>query len=257
MAAESGTIQGAGKPGTVTGQTDRLGLIVSWVRQAWLDIQNSARWRFLYRDLPGTAVLVQGTDCYDAASFGLRADDFQSWVIADSQIGAALSIWDPTVFPDNPQADQSDVFPTDDALRKRTYGYGAEAVRQGRPLEVAINDRNQLCFSPIPDAAYRVTGTYIRSPQILNADEDVPIMPAQYHEGIKWKALRLLAEFDEADALVLQTTDLNFRRYYDPMRRDLLRRGGPYIDTESLGGSLGGRSFGVGAFGPPPTAGFG
>ena len=66
----------------------------------------------------------------------------------------------------------------------------------------------------------------------------------------------LLAEFDEADTLVLHTAERNYRSYSGAMRRDLLRRGGPYIDSDPLGGSFGGRSFGGGGFGPPPTVGF-
>lgn len=225
---------------------------MSWVRQAWLDIQNSARWRFLYRPFPDTAALVAGTACYDGTSLGI--EDLASWIISDPASGPSLSLYD----PDEGVADQQDVFPTDYQLLERRYLFGDESENRDRPLEVAINDQNQLCFGPVPDKAYRLVDFYVRTPQILERDDDVPIMPARYHEAIKWQALRLLAEFDEADTLVLQTADLNYRSYASAMRRDLLRRGGPYIDFDGgLGSSLGGRSFGTGAFGPPPTTGFG
>lgn len=220
-----------------------------------MDIQHSADWRFLYKDLPENtpARLTPGTAAYSGAgSFSL--DDFSRWVLADPFSGSAISLQG----PNESRADEQYLAPTDYQVLRNRYYFGGQADLTDRPLEVAVNDQNELAFGPIPDKAYIVRGRYIRSPQILTVDADVPIMPAQYHEAIKWKALRLLGEYDEADTLVLQTAELNFRSYASAMRRDLLRRGGPYIDTEGgLGGSLGGRSFGVGAFGPAPTTGFG
>lgn len=261
----------------MVGQTARLGLIVEFVRQAWLDIQNSANWRFLYRDIPTGKSLAAGTACYAGTVRGLDLPRFRGWIVADAFSGNAVSLQD----PDEDRGDEQRVGAVDSQVLARQHYFGAEADTQERPLVVAINDANELCFGPIPDKNYILRGRYVRGPQIFALDADgapdpddpyqvpegdsfapdrqEPIMPADYHAAIKWKALRLLGEFDEADALVLQTTDLNFRRYYDAMRRDLLRRGGPYIDTEGgLGGSLGGRSFGIGSagFGPPPTAGF-
>ena len=281
VAHESGTIEGT-RPLTTDGQTGRLGLIVSFVRQAWLDIQNTARWRFLYKELPGNAVLRPGVHTYKPDSLGLGAQDFQAWELVDPQIGTSMSIWDinpRTNTFENPQDDQTDLFAIDYATLKRRFQYGTEAVRRERPRYVAISDAvDELVFAPTPDAVadggdaslvpqYRLVATYVTAPQIFREEGDDDVEPAglpvRYHEAIKWKAMRLLAEFDEADALVLQTAQLNLNSYLSAMRRDLLRRGGPYIDTQGglgLGGSIGGRSFGLGigaGFGPPPTAGFG
>ncbi|MYD93355.1 MAG: hypothetical protein F4Y02_06625 [Chloroflexi bacterium] len=262
VAAESGTIHGV-QPATTTGQTDRLGLIVGWVRQAWVDIQNSADWRFLYRDFTqaGVVRLVQGQRTYTGK---LLRSDFARWVLADPLNGTGMTA-DPGERGD--RSGEFELFPMDYEAYRRTHQF-VVGDEQGVPRNVAVNYENDLVVGPIPDRTYVLRGPYVRAPQMLGKDadgndlsqpdEDVPIMPAQYHEAIKWKALRLLGEFDEADTLVLQTADINYRSYASAMRRDLLRRGGPYIDTEGgLGGSLGGRSFGTGVFGPPPTAGFG
>ena len=242
VAAESGTITGV-RPQTTIGQADRLGLIVSWVRQAWVDIQNSARWKFLRQALPAEAALVAGQKVYAPASFGIGAGQvppLQSWVLGPR---TPLSIYD----PDLGQADETEVQQIGYGRWRRNYDFGSEASQTDRPLWVAYDDsataHGSIVFGPAPDKPYRL--------QVFAADADVPIMPPQYHDAIKWAALKLLVQFDEADALAITTIDRELNSYLGPMRRDLLPLGGPYIDSESLGGSLGGRSFG-GAFGPPP-----
>ena len=251
VAAESGTINGV-RPQTTVGQADRLGLVVSWVRQAWVDIQNSARWKFLRVALPPEAALVQGQKLYAPASFGIGAGavpPLQSWILDRN---TPLSIYD----PDLGQADETEVHQVGYGRWRRNYDFGAEAAQTERPVWVAYDEsasaHGSIVFGPAPDKAYPLRGFYWRTPQVFAADADVPIMPPQYHHAIKWAALKLLVQFDEADALAITTIDRELRSYLGPMRRDLLPRGGPYIDSESLGGSLGGRSFG-GAFGPPPA----
>ena len=242
VANESGTLEGD-RPLTTAGQTGRLALVVSWVRQGWVDIQNVAQWRFLKRPIPETAELVAGTRFYTAASFGIT--DHQSWIVGNP---TPLS-----VFPaGGDQGVESRLVFLDFEDWYLRFDYGSGAAETGKPVYVSLDSDLRLCIGPAPDANYRLRGRYGRKPQVLAADAEVPIMPDQYHEAIKWKAISLLVEFDEADRLVIATAERSLNSYLGAMRRDLLPRGGPYIDATPLGGQDPGSRYYTGAFGSPP-----
>ena len=77
---------------------------------------------------------------------------------------------------------------------RRDDGRGQEG---GRPLVYAVAPDGSLCFGPVPDAAYAVSGEYWRGVQTLALDADVPDMPEDYHMAIVWKGLMLLGAHDE------------------------------------------------------------
>ena len=246
VARESGTVEVDG-PQTTVSQRGRLALIVDWVRQSWVDLQNMANWRFLYKEFPPSARLTPGSFCFDPSQFNIT--DHRSWIVGDPQTGTAVTV---TPIPTETREDgsvvelaedrglESDLVPLDYEILKRIYDFGAQADENGQPLNAAINDQNQLCIGPRPDGIYKVRGKYVRLPQVFDGDDDQPEgLPAAYHEAIKWKAMLLLAEFDEANSQVILTTERNFKSYYGAMRRDLLRRGGPYLELAPIGGAGG------------------
>lgn len=53
--------------------------------------------------------------------------------------------------------------------------------------------KGQFTFYPIPDKAYTVVIDYIKDPDDLSADGDVPILPITHHDILVWGAIKELA----------------------------------------------------------------
>jgi len=223
VAAESGTISGV-QPSAVTGQTGRLALVVRHVRDAWVEIQASRDdWRFLRKTFSGG--LTQGTLCYTPASFSLI--DHARWITDQHNLYAdqALSLYKTSAG----QADEGALDEISYELWRRRYDRGVHDAN--RPTQYAIDPQNGICFGPTPDDGYTVRGEYMRTPQELETDGDVPIMPARFHDLIAWRALMKLGAYDEAEWPV-QRARSEYEGLLDDLMRDQLPRTG--IDWEPL-----------------------
>lgn len=186
VARESGTISGSALPASVVSQSGRLLKVVDWTAQAWVDIQNmSESWKFLRKELPSGCVTVAGTARYTGASFSI--DTLAKWVHAKDTFTVYLQ--------STGVADESRLDPISWADWRRLYGMGSQT--QGKPRHYAISDDNELCLGPIPDAVYVVNGLYVRTPQVLEANDDEPLLPERFEMVIVWEAVELLAGHDE------------------------------------------------------------
>lgn len=207
VARDSGTVSGV-QPTSVTGQTGRLAKIVLFTATAWTDIQNSrSAWAWMRAEFEGGA--AGGVGEYTAAAWSL--DDWAEWVVSPGSI----TLYDPAVGV----ADEGEIDIIGwDAYRRR-YGRGAQTI--GRPIACAVKPNGALLLGPIPGAAYTVRGEYRTAPQLLTANTDTPNLPKRFHDIIKWRALLLLAEFDEAPT-AMATAATNYRRMLGDLERDQL-----------------------------------
>jgi len=72
----------------------------------------------------------------------------------------------------------------------RSYAVGASRLVVARPTAITADPRTRsLLLGYTPNDVYRATGEYYRSPQVLTADSDEPIIPAHYHMAIVYKAM--------------------------------------------------------------------
>ncbi|MEQ9131100.1 MAG: hypothetical protein RJQ08_13670 [Salinisphaeraceae bacterium] len=214
-ARESGTVSG-NQPSTVVNQTGRLGKFVNWTQTAWTAIQNRRNaWRWMQAEFEDDT--TAGSARYTSSSWNL--DRWGEWLYGGDLVTlykVSEGVSDEGVILYLPWHDY-----------RRTYDRGVQ--NQDRPLHYAISPDGEFCLGPKPDATYRVRGMYRKSPQALAANDDVPEMPARFHEAIAWHALMLMAEHDEAE-LHIQTAN---RRFYDiigTLERDQLPQtiiGGP------------------------------
>src|SRR3546814_7801025 len=62
----------------------------------------------------------------------------------------------------------------------------------------SVAPHRKMCVGPKPDKEYKLRAAYWRKPQMLAADDDVPICPEAHHAIIVWRALMLLSGHDEA-----------------------------------------------------------
>lgn len=190
-AKDSGTISTIGDPATTAGQTGRLLRITGWVRDAYNDIQRlSKTWRWMEDDFSGET--VASVQEYDAAALGI--DRFSSWVFDQGDLGSVVSIYKTA----DGQTDEGFLSFMDWSVFRRTAMIGTRAAETGKPVCFTVDRANKLRLWPTPDDAYTIRGSYMKSPQVLAADADIPEMPAEFHDLIKWTALIKLAVYDEA-----------------------------------------------------------
>ncbi len=99
--------------------------------------------------------------------------------------------------------------------------YGAGTQETNRPTEWAISPSGEICLGQIPNAIFTLRGEYQKSAQTLVADADVPEMPARFHNLIRFRAMLLLAEHDEAE-IAMAVTLRKEREAIGQLERDQL-----------------------------------
>jgi hypothetical protein len=218
VARDSGTVSGT-QPTTVTGQSGRLGKIVAYTAEAWTRIQNlHAAWRFLRKEFPATALTASGTARYTGASWSIT--DLAEWITEPHAV---------TLYKQSTGvADEGEIRCVEWLEWRRVYGRGAQT--NGRPSCYTISPAGEFCLGLTPDDTYVINGEYRRTPQVLAANADEPLCPARFHDIIKFRALMLLDEHDEAP-LPLSFAVVNFKDLLSSLERDQLPRvqigGGP------------------------------
>lgn len=211
VARESGTVSGT-LPSSVAGQTGRLSKIVFWTNDAWRQIQNRRNaWRWMRAEFGAPdAVTVAGTKRYTSASFNLTR--WAEWITEEDTVSSYLQ--------STGVADEQPLLFMPWSLWKRTYDRGEQ--QQDRPIHYTISPAGEFCIGPTPDDTYVIRGEYRKSPQSLTANDDVPELPARFHDIIAWYALLLLAEHDEGGQLPLARAGRNYNTLMDDLERDQL-----------------------------------
>lgn len=192
VARDSGVVSTLDTPETVDGQSGRLARIVHWVREAYEDIQNlHSEWRWLEAEFSGST--IASTQSYDAVSLGITSR-FSRWLYDPENYENFFTLYKTS----EGQSTEQLVSYVDWNWFRRHYLIGSAATTTGKPSCVTVGPDDKLYLYPIPDDAYTLRGRYRKGLQSLTADADVPEMPEDYHSIIKWKALMLMGNFDEA-----------------------------------------------------------
>jgi hypothetical protein len=221
LARESGAINPAPPTVVLAGLSKRQVQCVSWVSAAWTAIQNvTPFWLWLRGEFEGT--LTIGDNAYSPTDMGI-ATRFSQWV-EDTEDRLVMSIYDPAIG----RRDETRIRQIPWDAWKDRYDFGVDDNK--RPIYWSIAPDNSLRFGSAPDKAYKVRGEYLKAPQVLVADTDVPEMPDRFHSAIWQRALILMSASDEAIP-VLQTAQLEFMQNLTNMQRDCL----PRITTHSQG----------------------
>lgn len=179
-------IAGSG-PTTVTGQSGQLARLVTWVTDAYKEIQNRhPNWRWLRSTF--TVNTVAGTDAYapvDCTDSRLTATitRFAQWWVYDEHGYPNFKIY---LSSGGVGGERWLTFlPWSDF--RAVYRIGTQ--NNGAPAHFTIDPQNKITLGPKPDAVYVLSGEYQMGPQILAADSDIPEMPGQFHDLIVYRAL--------------------------------------------------------------------
>ena len=178
-------VSGSG-PASVASQTSMYGKIVSWVEQAWTEIQLSRpQWRFMISQFEFDTIAAQR----DYTAAGVNITDFSLW---DSD---SFLIYEKSVG----EIDQN-------RLRFLTYPNWRDGYRNqmnvrddDRPTLFTIMPNSSVRFEARPDKIYTIDGDYKRSAQVFSENADTPTgLPDDFHMIIVWRALMFYADDQNA-----------------------------------------------------------
>ena len=193
---------------TAQSQIGEAARMVSWVQQAWIDIQTSKEdWLFLRE--PFTFNLVANQYQYTATEAGLT--DFGNWK-RDSFRASSVG---------QDYKDEQLLNYMDFTTYRNLYRYANMRNTTARPVVVSITPEKDLAFGSKPDQAYVIDGEYYTQPTSLTADTDVPLIPARFHMAIVYRAMMYYAGYEAAPE-VLARGDFEYRRLYSRMEIDQL-----------------------------------
>ena len=185
-----------GGPTAVTSQTGEYLRIVSWVIDAWKEIQQDMDWRWMRKKFTMPTVDGTGEYAYTACTdvdLTTAIDRFKRWhldvrrnppiiyLTSAGVSGQTILTW----------------APWDDF--EYLYLFGSRQSQTSRPIHITVDPEDKIRLGPTPDDIYTLTGTYYKSGQTLAADDDVPEMPTQYHRLIMYKAMEYYADYEAAD----------------------------------------------------------
>lgn len=198
-------------PTATTNQTGEFQLLVDWVDNAWIEIQNRHPWRWLRRKF--TLATTSGDDTYafgdctdvDAAAAISR---FSYWHFSDSvhppriyltSAGSGTETWLISVI-----------------WEQFSLVYKLGTQNNGYPSWITVDPQNNILLGPQPAGAYTITGDFYRGAQIFSADGDIPEMPTRFHRLIVYWAMKKYGRYRESrGALIAGEAE------GDPMMRDL------------------------------------
>jgi hypothetical protein len=173
-------IQGSG-PASVVGATGIEGIIVQFVVDANIDIQNM-RDDFNFMKTTKTITTSLGKRVYTLSDiFTPSAPDLKNYDLYSFRLTDLNGL--------------VHILPVD----ADEYSFDVKTMNQtterDKPTLVGINPDLSLELHKSPDNSYDITFSYWRSPQILSANSDIPRIPESFHRLIVYKALEKIGVY--------------------------------------------------------------
>ena len=190
-----------GVSGTVTtaqNQIGSIGRLVTWINQAWDDIQTEHDdWIWMRSSAllgggcsfvppAGNPVNPLGTG---AGTCGIPMSSFGKWEKNSFRCYTTSAGYINETFLDK--------IPFD--TWRNAYMLGAMRNVQTRPVAIAFGPDESICLGPPPNGLYTIYGDYYVAPSAMVADTDVPaLLPAQFHMIIVNKAMMKYGGYEAA-----------------------------------------------------------
>lgn len=207
-------------PTTTIGQTGLYGDIVRWVIDSYTEIQNrnGGHWRFLRHEF--TLPTVDTVDSYDwtQAIDSTTANPltrFSEWRVNDSRLPpriylTASGVGTQTWMSVAPWSDFQQIY----KISNQVDSY---------PAHVTVDPQDNIVIGPAPNGVYTITGEYFRGPQVLALDADVPEMPLQFHNLIRFYAIENYG-YRQSAPEILNRAEKQQRKYMRQLERNQLER---------------------------------
>lgn len=184
-------------PANAYGQTtEHINRLVTWIQQAWLEIQmdqDTPGWKFLRERT--TIDLEEGQTSYNIALAVQTAEgsDLYDGIVPFVAPVARRYVWvfDSDVTPFNKQ-------PCFYVPPEHFFGHVDRTAQKGQPTQYSFDPDGCIVLDQGPPSdSWQMEFIYRRTPQLLAADDDEPIMPDKFHALVVYRALRDHAGFDE------------------------------------------------------------
>jgi hypothetical protein len=193
---------------SVQNQTGESARMVSWVQQAWVDIQTSKEdWLFMREPFTFNTVAQQWE--YTPAQAGLT--DFANWRRDSFRCSSVGQNY----------ADEQLINYMDWSTYRNLYRYGNMRTTYARPVVVSITPDKNLAFGSVPDQAYVIDGEYYVEPVEMTQDSDVPNIPDRFQMIIVYRAMMYYAGYEAAPE-VMARGEFEYRRLYSRLEIDQL-----------------------------------
>lgn len=165
-------LQGSG-PQSVLNQSGIASDVVAWVKDAWLDIQTEECWNFLRSDVTTTLAIGTNEIVVDP-TVTVKIDVTKGW------IDGGRITW----------------------LTYSDFVHRFHAIGNGAPNYATLAaDGRTIRFNAKPTVAASIHYLGWKPAVSLAADTDTPVIPAQYHRLIVYRAIMLYAIREEAGGL--------------------------------------------------------
>ena len=166
---------------SVTGQKGIKKKVVTWVSNAWVEIQNKRDWNFLWSE----------------SSFATVVDKQSYHPVDDLALDPVLRRWSPySLIHSTPTGDNK--FYLKYVLWEN---FDNTLSSSGTPTQFTIRPDNSIKFNSVPDVIGKVSFEYTRTPQVLTLGTDIPILPIAHTEVILYQAMLYLAAEQDAPEL--------------------------------------------------------
>lgn len=175
-------------PSSTTGQTGRLLEIVTWIDEAWEDIQNSQKyWLWMYK----VATYSATAGSSDFTITGSLTDFEHIWPF----VGESC---DPYILTRPSGGVDSPVYFLPHSEFMGYYTRVGVASSTGVPQIFTITPAKHMLVFPTLAADQTITIPYRKTNQALTADDTTPDMPSRFHSLIIYKALQYYGASDES-----------------------------------------------------------
>ena len=164
---------------SVNGQSGMSLKAVKWIRRAWIEIQGMRDWRFLWQTSSFNTVLGQSE--YDPVTNLALSPELKSWVTTSLRLV---------------NGDETTIL-----KHIKWHDWAKLSTTIENPTAFSIRPDNTLVLNTAPTKAYQILFEYYRKPQILTENNDIPLISAEYHEAILYKAMSYLATEQDAPEL--------------------------------------------------------
>lgn len=182
-------------PTNVTGLSGMNNKLVGWISSAYDDIQRlHETWLFRQSEFSfPTVATTQNYDQTDASVTNLSQWKYSQSPCDLSGITCYSSVSDEQNLLYLPWADF-----------RAVYKFGSYRTQAGRPLYFTVKPDNSIDLWPIPDAIYTISGEYIITIDTMAISADTPIIPADFHMAIVWRALMFYGASEGAGEVYAQ-----------------------------------------------------
>lgn len=176
----------SGRNTSVFGATGEWLRFVTWVNQAWLDIQTERNdWQWMRKTASFSTIAQQGT--YEVDTAPLSLTDFGNWVehsfrIYRTSAGIAHEL-------------MLDYVPYE--YFRDTWLISSLRSSYSQPVQITIAPDKSLVLALPPDSAdYTISGDYYKKPTSIVQNTNTPDMPDRFHMAIVWKALMYYGSYE-------------------------------------------------------------